>query len=163
MFAMAGASETHNLIVSNVVRSLGNQLLNRDCYVYPSDMRVKVSTIGKYTYPDVVVVCGKKVFDDDQHDTILNPVLIVEVLSESTEAYDRGKKFEHFQYLESLGEYLMISQDSHRIEQYVRQGDRTWTYHEFHDLEDTVNLATTACELALQEVYLKTTIAGAVQ
>lgn len=70
MFAMAGASETHNLIVSNVVRSLGNRLLNRDCYVYPSDMRVKVSTIGKYTYPDVVVVCGKKVFDDDQHDTI---------------------------------------------------------------------------------------------
>jgi Uma2 family endonuclease len=158
MFAMAGASETHTLIISNVVRSLGNQVLDRNCYVYPNDMRVKVSAIGKYTYPDVVVVCGKKIFDDGQKDTILNPVLIIEVLSESTEAYDRGKKFEHYQYLESLSEYLLISQESYRIEQFVRQNDRSWTYYEFHDLDDVIKLATIGCELALKDVYLKIAI-----
>ena len=162
MFAMAGASETHTLIISNVVRSLGNQVLDRNCYVYPNDMRVKVSAIGKYTYPDVVVVCGKREFDDNRQDTILNPVLIIEVLSESTEAYDRGKKFEHYQYLESLSEYLLISQESYRIEQYIRRSDRTWTYYEFHDLDDVVKLATIGCELALKDVYLKIAMASAV-
>lgn len=155
MFAMAGASETHTLIISNVVRSLGNQLLNRDCNIYSSQMRVKVSKLKKYTYPDIVVTCGKETFEDDQADTLVNPVLIIEVLSESTEAYDRGKKFEHYQYLESLSEYLLISQEAYRIEQYVRQSDRTWTYYEFRDLDDVVKLATIGCELAFKDVYLK--------
>lgn len=155
MFAMAGASRVHILIVSNAVRTLGNQLLNRDCHVYSNDMRVKVNKLKKYTYPDIVITCGKETFEDDQADTLVNPVLIIEVLSESTEAYDRGKKFEHYQYLESLSEYLLISQDSYRVEQYVRQNDRTWTYHEFHDLDDVVKLATIGCELAFKDVYLK--------
>ncbi|HEX7956720.1 MAG TPA: Uma2 family endonuclease, partial [Pyrinomonadaceae bacterium] len=93
VFAMVGASRRHNLIASNIIRVLGNQLLERPCNVYPSDMRVKVGAIGKYTYPDVTVACAEEMFDDAEQDTLLNPLVIVEVLSESTEAYDRGKKF----------------------------------------------------------------------
>ncbi len=155
MFAMAGASDPHNLIVSNIIRMLGNQVLERDCFVYPGDMRVKVNALGKYTYPDVMVVCGKKAFDDEQQDTLLNPVLIIEVLSETTEAYDRGKKFEHYQYIYALGEYLLIAQDTCRMEQYFRQSGRDWRYSEFHALADIVKLETINCELALKDVYLK--------
>lgn len=155
MFAMAGASRRHNLIAANIIRVLGNQLLERTYNVYPSDMRVKISKVGKYTYPDIVVACGEEQFEDDQKDTLLNPVVVIEILSESTEAYDRGKKFEHYQYLASLSEYLLITQDPYRVEQYVRQSDRTWTYLEFHNVEDTVRLRTIDCELALKDIYVK--------
>lgn len=163
MFAIAGASRVHILIVSNVVRTFGNQLLNRDCNVYSTDMRVKINKLQKYTYPDIVVTCGKETFEDDQADTLVNPVLIIEVLSEFTEAYDRGKKFEHYQYLESLSEYLLISQHSYRIEQFVRQSDRTWTYSGYHGLDEMVKLATFGCELALKDVYLKIAMESADQ
>ena len=155
LFAMAGASQRHNLIVANMIRTLGNQLLERPCNVYPSDMRVKISKVGKYTYPDVVVACGEEQFEDGHNDALLNPVVIIEVLSESTEAYDRGKKFEHYQYLDSLVEYLLVAQDPYRIEQYVRRDDRIWTYSEFHRAEDIVQLSTIDCALALKDVYAK--------
>jgi Uma2 family endonuclease len=155
MFAMAGASRQHNLIAANIIRTLGNQLLERPCNVYPSDMRVKINKINKYTYPDVVVACGEEQFEDEHGDTLLNPVLIIEILSDSTEAYDRGKKFEHYQSLDSLAEYLLISQDPSRVEHYVRQDDRTWTYTEFHQAEDVVHLPTIDCDLALKDVYAK--------
>src|SRR5215211_8263317 len=122
VFAMVGASKRHNLITANIIRLLGNQLADRPRNVYPSDMRVKVSATGKYTYPDVVVACDEEQFDDEEKDTLLNPVVIFEVLSESTEAYDRGKKFEQYQQIESLTEYVLVAQEPHRIEQYVRQG-----------------------------------------
>ena len=157
VFAMAGASQRHNLIASNVIRILGTQLLERDCNVYPSDMRVKISQVKKYTYPDVVVVCGKERFEDEDKDTLLNPSLIVEILSESTEAYDRGKKFEHYQLLGSLREYVLIAQDPYRLERYVRQDDRTWTYTEFHSSDDIVALPTIGCTLSLKDVYVKVT------
>jgi Uma2 family endonuclease len=155
MFAMAGASQRHNLIVTNVIRTLGNQLLERDCNVYPSDMRIKIPHIHKYTYPDVVVACGEEQFDDVHNDTLLNPTMIIEILSESTEAYDRGKKFEHYQSLESLREYILIAQDPYRLERYVRQDDRTWTYTEFHSANDAVSLPTIGCTLILKDVYAK--------
>lgn len=155
VFAMAGASQRHNLIAANVIRLLGNQLLDRDCNVYPIDMRVKIPRINKYTYPDIAVVCGENQFEDDQYDTLLNPVLITEILSESTEAYDRGKKFEHYQSLESLREYVIISQDAYRLEQYVRQDDRTWMYTEFHSADDPASLPTITCTLLLKDVYAK--------
>ena len=155
VFAMAGASQRHNLIAANVIRLLGNQLLEHNCNVYPSDMRVKIPQVKKYTYPDVVVVCGEEQFEDEDKDTLLNPSLIVEILSESTEAYDRGKKFEHYQSLESLQEYVLIAQDSYRIERYVRQDDRTWTYTEFHSRDDVVTLPTIGCTLSLKDVYVK--------
>ncbi len=155
MFAMVGASRRHNLIAANMIRVLGNQLLNRPCNVYPSDMRVKVRSTGKYTYPDVVVACEEELFDDEEKDTLLNPVVLIEILSESTEAYDRGKKFEQYQSIESLTEYLPAAQDTHRIEQYVRQSNREWRYSEFRNLEDIVNISVIGCELVLKDVYAK--------
>jgi Uma2 family endonuclease len=155
MFAMVGASKRHNLITANIIRILGNQLLNRPCNVYPSDMRVKVTATGKYTYPDVVVACEEEKFDDAENDTLLNPVIIIEILSESTEAYDRGKKFEHYQSIESLTEYLLVTQDPYRIEQYVRQSNREWRYSEYHNPEDVVSINVIGCELTLKDVYAK--------
>lgn len=109
IFAMAGASESHNIITLNVGSEIRQQLKKCPCTVYVSDMRVKVGPTGLFTYPDVVVVCGQAQFDDSHLDTLLNPTLIVEVLSDSTEAYDRGRKFEHYCKLESLAEYVLIA------------------------------------------------------
>src|SRR5215468_3850619 len=145
LYATAGASRRHNLIVANVIRILGNQLLQSPCNVYPSDMRLKISQTGRYTYPDVVVACGDEQFEDEHHDTLLNPVVLIEVLSESTEAYDRGKKFEQYQSIESFSDYLLIAQDHYSIERYVRQDERHWTYAAFHSLEEVVPLSTIEC------------------
>src|SRR4029453_10754721 len=132
MFAMAGASRRHNLIVANIIRILGNQLLESSFNVYPSDLRLKISHTGRYTYPDVVVTCAEEQFEDAHRDTLLNPVVIIEVLSEPTEAYNRGKKFEKYQHIESLVEYLLVAQEPYRIERYVRQSNREWRYSEYH-------------------------------
>jgi Uma2 family endonuclease len=155
VFAMVGASRRHNIIAANVIRVLGNQLLARPCNVYPSDMRVKVSATGKYTYPDVSVACLEEQFDDAENDTLLNPAVVIEILSESTEAYDRGKKFEHYQLIPSLTDYLLISQEPYRVEQYVRRGDREWTYSEYRDATDVVIITVIGCELALKDIYAK--------
>lgn len=153
IFAMSGASERHNLIAGNVFAALHAQLRGRPCRVYVSDMRVKVSPTGLYTYPDVVALCGEPVFDDEQKDTLLNPTVIIEVLSPSTEAYDRGDKFAHYRRLGSLAEYVLISQEKFRVELYVRQPDNQWLLSEAGDLQDTVRLPSAACELVLAEVY----------
>jgi Uma2 family endonuclease len=155
VFAMVGASRRHNIIAANVIRVLGNQLLERPCNVYPSDMRVKVSATGKYTYPDVSVACLEEQFDDAENDTLLNPLVVIEVLSESTEAYDRGKKFEHYQLIPSLTDYLLISQEPYRVEQYVRRGDREWIYSEYRTATDVLHIAVIGCELALKDIYAK--------
>ncbi len=155
MFAMAGASERHVLIVTNVVAELRGQLRRRPCTVYSTDLRVRVSPTGLYTYPDVVVVCGQPQFADDQRDTLLNPTLIVEVLSESTKDYDRGGKFEHYRSLASLNEYVLIAQDKHHVEHFVRQPDNRWLLSETNRLEDTIHLSSIDCDLALAEVYDK--------
>lgn len=155
MFAMAGASERHALIVTNVVAELRGQLRHRPCTVYSTDLRVRVSPTGLYTYPDVIVVCGQAQFADDQKDTLLNPTLIVEVLSESTKDYDRGGKFEHYRSLASLSEYVLIAQDKHHVEHFVRQPDNRWLLSETNRLEDTIHLPSIDCALALTEVYDK--------
>lgn len=155
VFAMVGASKRHNLIAANIIRVLGNQLLERPCNVYPSDMRVKVSATGKYTYPDIVVACEPERFDDTENDTLLNPVVIVEVLSVSTEAYDRGKKFEQYQQIESLTEYILVAQEPYRIEQYVRQSGKEWRYSEYHDAEEVIKISVIGCELVLKDAYAK--------
>jgi Uma2 family endonuclease len=158
IFAMAGASRWHNLIVANVVSELRSQLKGRPCTTYPSDMRVKISPTGLYTYPDVIVVCGEAQFEDSQQDTLLNPTLIVEVLSESTEAYDRGGKFAHYRKLASLMEYVLIAQTKPHIEQYTRQTDNRWLLAETDSLHGTVHLPSIGCQLALAEVYDKVDI-----
>jgi Uma2 family endonuclease len=155
IFAMSGASEHHNLIVGNVFAALHTQFRNRPCRVYASDMRVKVSPTGLYTYPDVVAVCGAPRFDDEQKDTLLNPAVIIEVLSPSTEAYDRGDKFGHYRKLESLTEYVLIAQEKIHIERYVRQADNQWLFSEASDPSDAIRLPTIDCLLVLAEVYDK--------
>ncbi len=158
VLAMAGASERHNLIETNVIIALGSQLRGKSCKVYPSDMRVKVPATGLYTYPDVTVMCGKAQFEDIDRDTLLNPTVIVEILSKSTENYDRGKKFQNYRTLESLTEYVLIAQDAVHIEHYIRQPDNQWLLSEAKDLSAVVDLPTIQCTLALIDVYDKVDI-----
>jgi Uma2 family endonuclease len=155
MFAMSGASERRVNIVANLMYLLVGQLRGRPCKAYASDLRVRVSPTGLYTYPDVVVVCGQPQFADDQRDTLLNPTLIVEVLSESTKDYDRGGKFEHYRTLDSFSEYVLIAQDRYHVEHFVRQPDKRWLLAETNRLEDTFHLSSIDCDLALAEVYDK--------
>jgi len=155
MFAMAGASRRHNRVVTNLVATLDNQLRARPCNVYSNDMRVKVQGTGLFTYPDVVVTCGEERFADGENDVLLNPLVIVEVLSDSTEAYDRGKKFESYQSIEALIEYILVSQNSQRVEQFVRQGGKNWIYSESHEPGETVKIQSIECELKLEDIYLK--------
>jgi Uma2 family endonuclease len=158
IFAMAGASRWHNLIVANVIGELRSQLKGRPCTTYPSDMRVKISPTGLYAYPDITVVCGEARFEDTQQDTLLNPTLIVEVLSDSTEAYDRGGKFAHYRKLDSLMTYVLITQTKPHVEHYVRQPDNRWLLSEADSVHDTIHLPAIDCHLALAEVYDKVDI-----
>jgi Uma2 family endonuclease len=154
IIAMSGASRQHNIIAANISREISTQLRGRPCESYINDMRVRVSETGLYTYPDVVAVCGDIRFADEQTDTLLNPTVIVEVLSSSTEAYDRGDKFAHYRRLESLQDYLLVSQETVRVEHYVRQGEK-WLLSEASALTDTVHLASIQCDLVLGDIYDK--------
>jgi Uma2 family endonuclease len=158
IFAMVGASREHNLIVANITREVTQQLKGKPCELYPTDMRVRIPATGLYTYPDVVVVCGEPLFEDDHVDTLTNPTLIVEVLSESTESYDRGKKFSHYQTVGSLLEYLLVAQDECRAEQFIRQPDGHWMYSDARSREGVLELASIRCVLTLREVYDKVAI-----
>ena len=155
IFAMAGASRKHNLIVGNVFACLHRQLRKRPCEAYSNDMRIKASSTGLYTYPDVVIVCGTPQFDDEEKDTLLNPILIIEILSKTTESYDRGAKFEQYRTLESLSDYILISQDKYHVEHFVRRLDNYWLFSETKTLHDTIDIVSIECKLGLEEVYEK--------
>ena len=154
IYAMSGASREHNLITMNISNRLYIQFIERACEVYASDMRVKVSPTGAYTYPDVVVVCDEPRFEDTSFDSLLNPTVLVEVLSPSTEAYDRGEKFAYYRQLDSLQEYILVSQNCVRVEHYLRQGEQ-WLLTEFSALDDQLHLTSIDCELSLREIYAK--------
>ncbi|MGK3999616.1 Uma2 family endonuclease [Sorangium sp. So ce1024] len=126
IFAMSGCSREHSLLAGNIQRELGNALLDRACEVHTSDMRVKIASTGRYVYPDASVVCGEPVFEDAEVDTLLNPSVIVEVLSETSEAYDRGDKFAQYRRVPSIMEYVLVSQKEVRIEHFQRQPDGRW-------------------------------------
>lgn len=155
MIPMVGASRRHNLIVANIISELREQLKGRPCEVYPPDMRVKVDSIGLYTYPDVAVVCGEPRFEDAEVDTLLNPTLLVEVLSESTAEYDRGTKFAHYRKLDSLREYVIVSQRECLVEHYVRRPDGQWLFSEVGQFETSIDLPSIDCNLPLGEIYDK--------
>jgi len=155
MFAMAGAKEAHNLLVANLMGRLHEQLRSRPCRVYPSDMRVRLSATGLYTYPHVIAVCGQPRFLDDQKDTLLNPDLIVAVLSPSTEAYDRGRKFEQYKSLESLREYLLVASDRVHADLYARQTDGRWLLTSADRMEDSLALESVGAQLTLADLYEK--------
>jgi Uma2 family endonuclease len=157
IYLMNGASANHNLIVGNIYASLHTQLRQRPCVVYPSDLRVKVNQTGLYTYPDISVTCDPPQFEDTQQDTLLNPAVIVEVLSPSTENDDRGKKFQHYRTLDSLQEYLLASQDSPRLERYLRQENEQWLFSDVTQLDTPLELPSIGCTLLLSDVYEKVT------
>jgi Uma2 family endonuclease len=155
IFAMSGGTEAHNLIAANVVAALHGQLRRQPCRVYGSDMRVKVLQTGLNTYPDVSIVCGQPQFADDRRDTIMNPVLLIEVLSPSTERYDRGMKFQNYRTIDTLQDYILIGQDDHRIEHYSRQEAGQWVLNEVAGAEATLPIPSLQCQLALADVYEK--------
>jgi Uma2 family endonuclease len=157
MVAMVGASRRHNIIAVNITRVISQQLRGRPCEMYANDMRVRIVSRREYayTYPDVVVVCGEPQFEDGHLDTLLNPTVLIEVLSESTERYDRGKKFGLYRSMESLAEYVLVAQDERRVEQYVKQTDGRWLLSDHRWPDDVVELASVQCSLALSEIYEK--------
>ena len=152
IIAMSGASRSHNRITVDITIQLGNQLMDSDCEVFASEMRVRTNPMVSYFYPDLIVVCGEPRFEDDTFDTLLNPILVIEVLSPSTAAFDRGEKFEHYKQLASLQEYILISQDRVRVEHYCRQGTR-WLHSTFQSLEDMLPLPSIECEVPLHTIY----------
>jgi Uma2 family endonuclease len=152
-YAMTGASARHNLIVGNVIAGLHGQLRKSACRVYPSDLRLKIEQSRSYVYPDISVVCGALQLSDDRPDTITNPTMLVEVLSPSTENYDRGQKFELYRTVESLQEYLVIAQDRLHVEHYIRQADHRWLLVDFYLPEHALRLAAIQCALTLADIY----------
>ncbi len=153
MFAMAGGSLLHSLIATNLGREFGNRLQGRSCVPFNSDLRLKVEVTGLYTYPDLSVICGPLTFADDAQDTVVNPAILVEVLSDSTEAYDRGKKFEHYRHIPSLKEYLLVSQNEPRIELFIRSDAGQWLLREAAGLDASLELPSLQITVALREIY----------
>ncbi len=153
IFAMSGASRRHNLISISVTGNLYSQLKDRNFEMYAADMRVNIPETGLYTYPDVTVVCGEPEFEDQVFDTLLNPTVIIEILSKNTENYDRGKKFEHYRTIKSLQEYLLISQGKMFVEHYQRQHDHRWIFETFSQPEEKIILPSIKVEFSLKDIY----------
>lgn len=152
IYAIAGGSREHDYVAGSLYAELRALLRGRSCDVFSGNMRVKVSPAGLYTYPDVSALCGEAQFDDGHVDTLLNPSVIIEVLSESTERYDRGKKFGLYRKLQTLREYILVAQDVPHIEQYVRQGE-LWTFGEINGLESALAIPTLDCTIPLASIY----------
>ena len=156
MFAMAGAKERHNTIAINAIILIGQQFRGRPCHIYGSDMRVRVSQTGLYTYPDVSAVCGELRLEDDHVDTLLNPNLLIEVLSLTTEAYDRGRKFEQYRTIPSLTQYVLIASDHVYVDVYTRDQEGRWILTSAWKPEDVVQLTSVECTLRIADLYDKT-------
>jgi Uma2 family endonuclease len=155
IFLMPGNTRQHVRIVSNIVTSLNNQLEDRDCDVLSNDMRVRVNPAGDYmyTYPDLIVTCEEPQFQDDQFDTLLNPRVIIEVLSPFTTAFDRGEKSRLYRQIASLAEYWLIAQDRVHVERYLRDLDGTWRLSEWNNVEDVADMPSIGAALKLAQVY----------
>lgn len=153
--AMSGASRRHGLISMNLSGLLHAQLRGRSCEALAADMRVQVAEAGFFTYPDLLVVCEEPELADAHHDTLLNPTVLIEILSPSTEDYDRGRKFEYYRQLDSLREYLLVAQDRLHVEHHVRQDDGSWRLTETDDPQAEIHLPAIGCTLRLEEVYEK--------
>jgi len=155
MFAMAGASPRHVLIATNLAAEFRDGLRNTPCTAYTADLRVATDRRRHYTYPDVVVACEPLQVVDDHRDTITNPTLIAEVLSEATEKYDRGAKAERYRAVPTLAEYMLVSQERVHIELYTRQPNGVWNLREWNDSGAEIELTSVGCRLKIAEVYAK--------
>jgi Uma2 family endonuclease len=155
IFLMVGAKRRHNVIVLNFGSEIRQKLKGRSCEGYANDMRVSIPNTGLYTYPELVVVCGEPNFQDDVFDTLLNPILIIEVLSETTENYDRGKKFQHYRTIETLHEYVLVSTDEARIEKFEKTGNGFWFLSEAVGIDSEIELTSIEARIQLAEIYDK--------
>lgn len=154
VFTLAGASVSHNRIQRSVLTTLTNKLRGRNCEVFPSDMRVKVPAYPPYRYPDLSALCGEARFEKmGKQELFVNPSLIVEVLSDSTEGFDYSYKFTYYKSIESFTEYVLIAQDRPHVSQFVKQNENGWLNHEYNRLEDKFNLRSLDCEITLAEIY----------
>jgi len=153
----AGGSRMHALICANTVSTLHRQLIDRECSVYGSDMRIAIPQRNQYLYPDVSVACEPARFADDYEDSLTTPTLIIEVLSPSTERYDRSKKFQSYQAVETFQEYLLIAQDALLVEHFVRHTDTLWSFDAHSDHSAIITLRSIGCVLALADIYAKVT------
>ena len=155
VFAMAGGSPDHSLVIANFSREIGNRLKGGPCRVYDSNLRVRIPRTTLYTYPDVSVICGERQFDplDGNKETVLNPTVLVEVLSPTTESWDRGGKFRNYQQIESLREYVLVSTDKMLVETFLRQPEGSWIYHPAAGREARVRLNALGIDLPLSEIY----------
>ena len=153
ILAMAGASPAHNLITANVIAALAPKLTGSTFRVYASDLKIRTGASGLFAYPDATVVCGELEYHDDHRDVVTNPTLIVEVLSPSTEAFDRGTKFQEYQQIDSLNCYMMVAQHEPRVDVYIRQTGNQGLLTTATRLTDSVTLGSIGCALALSEVY----------
>ena len=154
LFAVSGGTREHSLLQGNIQRELGNALLERPCEVHTADMRVKIAASGRYVYPDASVVCGEPRFEDAHVDTLVNPSVVVEVLSESSEAYDRGDKFAQYQRAASISDYVLISQTEARVEHFRRQPDGRWLLTVLGP-GTTLALESIGVNVAVDRIYLK--------
>ena len=161
IFAMAGGTPRHSLIATNLAREFGNRLGNGPCVPYNADLRLKVTATGLCTYPDLTTICGPLEFAAGTEDTVVNPTVIVEVLSSATEAYDRGNKFEHYRQMATLREYLLVSQSEPRIEQFIRQPDGRWLLNEGAGLKSGMELPALRITISLAEVFARVDFAPA--
>ncbi|HET7230544.1 MAG TPA: Uma2 family endonuclease [Longimicrobium sp.] len=153
IYAMTGASFAHSTILFNLAREIGAQIRGRGCRAFLNEMRVKINLYGSYLYPDFVALCEAPRFEDGVFDTLLNPSVIVEVLSDSTESYDRGLKFQHYRRIESLREYILVGQHQPIVERFVRNGDLWTLVDELHDLDKSISLESIGCEVLLADLY----------
>ena len=154
IFAMVGAGRNHNRINVNLTRELCNDFKANQfaCDLFSNDMRVKIE--DSYAYPDIVIFCGDAKFEDNEFDTLTNPVIIVEILSDSTEAFDRGDKFAYYRAIPTLKEYILISQKKIRVEQFILRDDNKWEYRSYEGTNLVLNMESIQCELPLSEIYL---------
>ena len=155
VFAMTGASYHHNLITTNLARELSTQLKSRPCIALSSDMRLRIETADACLYPDIVVLCDKPVFHDGRKDVLTDATLVAEVLSPSTEGYDRGGKFALYRALPGLRQYLLIAQDRLAMDLFTRQADGRWVLDAYTDIDASIRLESIDCTLRLREVYDK--------
>ncbi len=161
IFSMSGVSDAHDQIETNSLTALSIRLKERPCRVFSANMRIKVPSLPPYRYADVSATCEKPKFEKiGGVDVVTNPTLIIEVLSDSTEAYDRGDKFTHYKSIPSLKEYLLIAQHRPHITQYVKQNDGSWSYDEVNELSARIQLPSIDCVLEVSEIYRDVTFAA---
>ena len=153
IFAMAGATKAHNRIVASIISAIGQYLKGKDCHYYPSDLRVYNSANGLYTYPDVTIVCGKEEYLDEELDTLLNPTVLIEVLSASTENYDRGTKFKLYRSIPSLKNYILVSSTEYAAEIFTRKEDNEWILNTTKEKDDRIHISSIDYDLSLADIY----------